>query len=190
MAVAKAAGTWTYDDLISIPEDGKRYEIIEGDLYEMTSPNVWHACTIMNLIRLLLPIIDRFRGQLFTASVDVFMPDADPVIPDILAILPDSRATVRTRGIEGPPDLVVEIISPSNRSHDLVTKRRLYARARVREYWIVDPATRSVEILTLDHDTLHRAKAVSGEGTIASPILAVEFALDAIFANVGDVTED
>jgi Uma2 family endonuclease len=62
MAVAKAAGTWTYEDLVSLPDDGKRYEIIEGDLYEMPSPNLWHAATIMNLIRLLLPIIRWIEG--------------------------------------------------------------------------------------------------------------------------------
>jgi len=57
MAVAKAAGTWAYEDLFAFPDDGKRYEIIEGDLYEMISPSAWHARAIMNLIRLLLPVI-------------------------------------------------------------------------------------------------------------------------------------
>ena len=58
IAVVKAAGTWTYKDLTSLPDDGKRYEIIEGGLYEMPSPSAWHARVIMNLIRLLLPVID------------------------------------------------------------------------------------------------------------------------------------
>jgi len=127
---------------------------------------------------------------LFTASIDVFMSGADPVIPDILAILPESRAAVRTRGIEGPPDLVIEVASPSNRSHDLVTKRRLYGRAGVREYWIVDTATRSVEILTLHEDALHLALVATGSGMITSSLLNSELALEEIFANVGDESAD
>ena len=118
------------------------------------------------------------------------MSGADPVIPDILAILPESRAAVRTRGIEGPPDLVIEVVSPSNRSHDLVTKRRLYGRAGVREYWIVDTATRSVEILTLHEEALHLALVATGSGMITSSLLNSELALEEIFANVGDESAD
>jgi Uma2 family endonuclease len=186
MAVAKAPGTWTYEDLFSLPDDGKRYEIIEGELYEMPSPNLWHARTIMNLIALLLPVVASLRGQLFTASLDVFFLGANPVIPDILAILPGSRAVSRKRGVEGPPDLVIEVLSPSNRGHDLLTKRSLYARAGVREYWLVDPETRSVEILTLDRDALHGAATALGEETVASPLLETAFPLAAIFAGVAD----
>jgi Uma2 family endonuclease len=185
MAVAKAAGTWTYEDLVSLPDDGKRYEIIEGDLYEMPSPNLWHAATIMNLIRLLLPIIDGLKGQLYTASLDVFFPGADPVVPDILAILPHSRAVERLRGVDGPPDLVIEVLSPSNRSHDLLTKRALYGRAGVSEYWIVDPAQQSLDILTLDRDALLTTDSARGDGSVSSPLLGIDVSLARIFAGVG-----
>lgn len=186
MVVAKAAGTWTYEDLFSLPDDGKRYEIIEGDLYEMPSPNLWHALTITNLMLLLGPMIRAIGGQVFTASLDVFFPGANPVIPDMIAIVPGSRAVTQKRGIAGPPDLVIEVLSPSNRSHDLVTKRRLYGRAGVREYWIVDPTARSVEILSLDGATLIRTSVADGEGEIQSPLLETTFSLTDIFADVGD----
>ncbi len=190
MVVAKAAGTWTYEDLLALPEDGRRYEIIEGELYEMPAPGLDHATILANLVLLLGPLVRSLGGTFFFAPLDVFFQGADPVQPDLLAILPGWEGELRQRGPEGAPDLVIEVLSPSNRGHDLLTKRSLYARAGVREYWIVDPDARSVEILTLDRDALHGAAAASGEEVIASPLLGTEFALAEIFANVGDGTED
>lgn len=186
MALAKPAGSWTYEDLFSLPDDGRRYEIIEGELYEMPAPSWDHSTTIMNLIALLLPVISALRGQLRTAPLDVFFQGADPVQPDLLAILPGWRGELRQRGPEGAPDLVIEVLSPSSRGHDLLTKRALCGRAGVREYWIVDPGARTVEILMLDHDALHGAASAAGEDVIASPLLETAFPLSAIFAGVGD----
>ncbi len=128
MALTKPAGTWTYEDLFALPDDGRRYEIIEGDLYEMPAPSWDHAKTIINLIGLLLPIVETLGGELVTAPLDVFVPGGDPVQPDLLMILPDGAAEIAKHGIEGPPDLVREVLSPSNRVHDRLTKRSLYAR--------------------------------------------------------------
>jgi Uma2 family endonuclease len=171
MAQTKLAGAWSYEDILRFPDDGRRYEIIEGDLYEMPSPTSVHAATIINLIALLLPIVARLRGRVFTAPLDVFIPGGDPVQPDVLVVLPDGNARVELRGIEGPPELVIEVVSPSNRGRDLLTKRSLYARAGVREYWLVDPDARTLEILTLDRDAFHLAAAASGDETPVSPLL-------------------
>lgn len=186
MAEAKAPGTWTYDDLFSLPDDGKRYEIIEGMLYQLPSAGWDHATVVMNLIQLLLPVVRGLNGILLTAPLDVFVPGRDPVIPDILALLPQTRAVPRMRGVEGPPDLIVEVASPSNRVHDLLTKRALYGRAGVREYWIVEPSTRSAEMLILHGDALHTAQIAAGNDTMTSPLLGATISLDAIFASVGD----
>jgi len=110
-------------------------------------------------------------GELLIAPLDVFFAGANPVQPDILVILPGSLARVVPRGVEGPPDLLIEVISPSNRVHDVFTKRALYARAGVREYWIVDSEARSLEILTLDRDAFHQAFAASGDEMPVSPLL-------------------
>src|SRR4051794_26882199 len=147
MAVTKPVGTWVYEDLFSLPDDGRRYEIIEGELYEMPSPNWDHATTIMNLITVLLPVVTAIGGLLRTAPVDVFFAGADPVQPDILILLPRWQGQLQLRGPQGSPDLVIEVLSPSNRNHDVLTKRALYGRAGVREYWIVNPANRTVELL-------------------------------------------
>ncbi len=104
-----------------------------------------------------------------------------------MAMLPGGRATGRGRGIEGVPDLLIEVLSPSNRGHDLLTKRALYARAGVGEYWIVDPANQTVEILTLDRDALHIAQSASGDDAVISRLLGdVAFPLAGIFAETDE----
>ena len=107
MAITKPAGTWTYEDLFSLPDDGRRYEIIEGQLHEMPAPNLVHATVVMNLITLLLPIVSSPNGRLFTAPLDVFFQGADPVQPDIIVILPGwswEPATARPRRRARSPD--------------------------------------------------------------------------------------
>jgi Uma2 family endonuclease len=183
----KQAGTWRYEDLFTLPDDGKRYEIIEGELYEMPAPNLAHATTIMNLIALLLPIVSALGGRLWVAPLDVFFQGADPVQPDLLAILPGWQGTLPSRGPQGAPDLVVEVLSPSNRGHDRLTKRALYARAGVREYWLLDPEARTLEILALDGDAFHRAVEASGEDMPTSPLLGPLLTrVDDLFAGVAD----
>jgi Uma2 family endonuclease len=165
------APTWTYTDLSAFPDDARRYEIIEGELYEMPAPSWAHATVIANLISALVPLVVMLGGRWRTAPLDVFFQGADPVQPDIIVLLPDSQAHPTERGVEGPPDLLVEVLSPSNRGHDLLTKRALHARAGVREYWLVDPEARTIEILTLDRDAFHLAVAAVADETPVSPLL-------------------
>ena len=170
MALAKPAGTWSYADLATLPEDGTRYEIIDGELYEMPAPTWAHSQVIAGLISVLLPVPQRLGARWATAPLDVFFPGADPVQPDLLVLLPDSRARVVRRGVEGPPDLLVEVLSPSNRAHDQVRKRALYARGGVREYWLVDPEQRVIEVINERGVTVHRVDARS-EPVLRSPLL-------------------
>jgi Uma2 family endonuclease len=190
MALTKPAGSWTYEDLFSLPDDGRRYEIIEGELYEMPAQNWDHAVTIMNLILLLAPVVQALGGRVLTAPLDVFFEGANPVQPDLVVILPGWNGMVAQRGPQGPPDLLVEVLSPSNRGHDLLTKRALYARAGVREYWIVDPASQTVEVLTLDRDAFYSLQRASGDDAVISPLLGdIAFPLAAIFTGI-DQLED
>jgi Uma2 family endonuclease len=185
MAITKPAGSWTYEDLFSLPDDGRRYEIIEGELYEMPAPSWDHAVTIMNPILLLAPVVQALGGRVLTAPLDVFFEGADPVQPDVVVLLPESAAIGAGRGVEGAPDLLIEVLSPSNRGHDVLTKRALYARAGVREYWVVDPESRAVEVLTLDRDAFHTVQRASGDDAVISSLLGdTTFPLAAIFAGV------
>lgn len=186
MALTKPAGTWAYPDLAALPDDQARYEIIDGELFEMPSPTSAHAMAVAALISLLLPIVERLGGRWLTAPLDVFFAGADPVQPDLLVLLPDSHARIVRRGIEGPPDLVIEVLSPANRAHDQVRKRALYARGGVREYWIVDPGERSIEVIGPGGVTVHRVDAGAGP-LLRSPLLGeLTVSLDALFLMTGE----
>lgn len=187
MTLTKPAGTWTYEDLFSLPDDGQRYEIIDGELFEMPSPGSAHALIVAALIRVLMPLVEGLGGRWVTAPLDVFFAGANPVQPDFLAVLPSGPARIVTRGVEGPPDLIIEVISPSNRLHDVLTKRALYGRGGVREYWIVDPEARTIEILTLDRDALHLALSASGMDPLVSPLLGeLPVLVDDLFPTIED----
>lgn len=164
---------WTYADLTRLPDDGRRYEIIDGVLYEMPSPSADHARAIMNLILSVLgPLVQALGGRLFTAPLDVFLPGADPVQPDLLVLLPEQLHLVSRRGIEGAPALIVEVLSPSNADYDRTVKRALYARAGVREYWLVSPDAATVEVLVLEGDRYRTHVRAAGDEAVTSTVLA------------------
>lgn len=170
MAVPQCDRKWTYEDLCSLP-DGKRYEIIGGQLYELPSANWDHGQVIMNLIWLLQPIARRTEGNLHTAPQAVFMPDADPVQPDLVLLTVDQKGLISSRGVEGAPALVIEVLSPSNPEHDRIRKRALYARGGVREYWIVSPEAATVEVLVLEGGAYRTHLRAGGDEPVTSPLL-------------------
>ena len=180
-----ATGSWTYEDLLALPDDGRRWEIVEGELHEMPAPSWAHAVIIANLIAAWFRVVRAVGGVIVAAPVDVFFAGASPVEPDILVLLPGNPAAPSARGLEGAPDLVVEVLSPSSRGHDLLTKRALYARAGVREYWLVDPDRRTVDVLTLEGEGYRTAQQAAGGDIARSGLLAdVAIALPEIFAGV------
>ncbi len=98
MALARANTGWTYEDLLALDDD-KRYEIIEGNLFEPPKPDALHAVALMNTILHLAPIVRAMGGMVLAAPVDVFMPSADPVEPDIMVLLPGGAGRLVQRGI-------------------------------------------------------------------------------------------
>ena len=168
----RPADTWTYEDLFALPEDGRRYEIIEGELCETPSPGSTHAFVVAALIRVLIPLVEKLGGRWCTAPIDVFFAGANPVQPDILAIFPGGPARIVSRGIEGAPDLLVEVLSPSNRGHDLLTKRALYARAGVREYWLIDPDRQQAEFYRLTEAGRYHLVFPGDDGLFRSEVLS------------------
>jgi len=144
-------GQWTYGDYKRLPQDGWRYEVIEGELHMAPAPRPRHQRVVFALSGLLW---DHLRhnplGQAFAAPIDVLLPGlASPVQPDVLFIANERLDTVKEEFIEGPPDLVIEVLSPSNWLDDRRIKFHLYARAGVREYWIVDLERRMIEVFAL-----------------------------------------
>lgn len=182
---------WTYDDLRALPEDGKRYEIIEGVLYEVTGPKPPHAIVLIAAIDALAEPVRQAGGIRLTAPIDVFFPGADPVQPDLLVLLPGGRARIGPAGVIGPPDLVVEVLSPSTRGYDVLTKRSLYGRAGVREYWLVDPDRATIEVLALVGDSLNHAGLFAGSARVRSLVLPeVDFPAGALFAGLAILGND
>jgi Uma2 family endonuclease len=183
MATSKPVGTWTYDDLFNLPDDGRRYEIIDGVLFELPSVGTTHAIAVMNLILLLSPTVRATGGRLFTGPLDVFMAGADPVQPDIVVLTSGNLGPLRKRGIEGAPDLLVEVLCPLNPEHGRIRKRALYARGRVPEYWLVSPEAATIEVLVLEGDTYRTLVRAGGDEPIRSVVLPeLSFSVSAVFA--------
>jgi Uma2 family endonuclease len=143
---------WTYAELQRMPEshDGRRYEIIDGDLVVSPSPAKRHQRASGNTFYVLRREIENARlGIVFYAPFDVVMSRTRVVVPDLVAVRADRMHLVEDRGIFGAPDLIVEILSPSNKRYDRGRKRGLYANVGVPEYWIVDPIAQTIEQLIL-----------------------------------------
>jgi len=132
LVLHSSEATWDREQWDTLPNDGKRYEIIDGVLYMSTVPSPWHQWISRQTQRLLYSQIDdRGLGITFNAPVGLFMPGCDPVQPDLLVLRPEDRDLIMERRIETIPLLLVEILSPSNPQHDLILKRQAYARADV-----------------------------------------------------------
>ena len=140
----------TYDDLLETPDDGNRYEIIGGELIVSPSPTPKHQLALRNLFLL---VHEHSRkddaGEVFFAPLDVRFHPHDIVEPDLLFIRKERLHLIEEKLIEGAPDLVVEVLSPSSRRRDQVRKMALYARSGVEEYWIADPENNDLLIYTL-----------------------------------------
>lgn len=149
MVIAKPKGKYNYADYAATPE-GERWELIDGVLHQMAaSPNTKHHDVSENAGDLVNAVIrPRRLGRLYRAPYDLILSDKDTVVPDLLYVSAARRQIITSRGCEGVPDLVVEILSPSNSSHDLAVKRELYARYEIPEYWILDPIRETVLALT------------------------------------------
>jgi len=131
----------TYDDFVLFPDDGKRHELIDGEHYVTPSPNLRHQQIQGDLFAMIWNYLEAHPiGRVFTARLDVVFSRFDVVEPDIMYVSHERAKTVlTTANVQGAPDLVIEIGSPSTRQRDETIKRHLYERSGVSEYWVVDP---------------------------------------------------
>lgn len=149
---AKSTGKrWTYAEFARLPEAGSaRYEIIDDELYVTPSPGLHHQRIVTRLVVTLYGFVkEHDLGEVFVSPFDVLFGEGDYVEPDVLFVRADRGDVVTDRGIEGPPDLVIEVLSPSTESRDRGIKLERYRHFRVPEYWIVDPDERTVEVWRL-----------------------------------------
>ena len=146
----------TYADYVLFPDDGLRHEIIEGEHYVTASPATRHQRILLNLSYLIQSHLETHPiGEIFFAPFDVLLSEINILVPDLVYISNERAHFITPQNLQGAPDLVVEILSPSTRSRDRRLKRDVYERTGVEEYWLVDPENDSV--------TVHR-RAGGGSG--------------------------
>lgn len=162
---------WTYQQYLEL-DDEQRYEIIDGELILSPAPSTRHQAISLELVlRMNAWVGERNLGQVFYAPVDVVLNDDEVVQPDILFIRRENAGIVGERAIHGAPDLAVEILSPSSVRLDRHRKRALYERAGVREFWLVDPANRVIEVFGLREGGYELASFAAEQGQVASGVL-------------------
>lgn len=145
-------GEWTYEDWCKLPEDGYRYEVIAGVLYVSPPPSIRHQRISIALVGHFLDFLKmQPLGEILTAPVGVRLPRQPvPLQPDIVFIRTERLGMVGEAYVEGAPDLLVEILSPSNWLYDRREKMQAYQEAGVAEYWIVDPHALTIDVYVLE----------------------------------------
>ncbi len=172
----------TYEDYMKTSDD-ERWELINGELIEMPSPTVPHQRLSRKVgTRLDIFVDSGSLGEIFYAPIDVVLSNNDVVQPDLVFVSNERTHIIEHRNIQGAPDLVVEIRSPSTPGHDEVTKRALYERYGIPEYWMADPQAQTVNVLLLGENGYETVGIYTSGQTLTSPTLeGFSLNLDDIF---------
>ncbi len=165
-------GHWTYKDYAALPDDGHRYEIVDGVLYMAPSPNRGHqnaALEIASYLRTHIKLAG--LGQVYIAPFDVELGSRTVVQPDVIVVLNPNHDRITESRIIGAPDFVVEVSSPGSVGYDREKKQSAYARAGVPEYWIADPWSRTVEVPTLEAGAYRSLGVYEGKAVLPSQVV-------------------
>lgn len=161
----------TYEDYCLLPNDGKRYEIIDGELYVTPSPRRSHQRVVTNLVYYLLEFVKTHAlGEVYVAPFDVVFSRYDVVEPDILYVSSARRSVITEKNVQGAPDLAVEVLSESTADIDRTMKLKLYARFGVQEYWIIDPEECSAKVYRRSQEGLELAATLQANDSLTSPL--------------------
>jgi Uma2 family endonuclease len=172
----------TVEDYRQLPETGPRYQLIEGDLFMAPAPNRFHQDIVCNLHYQLRAYLEKRRiGALYIAPFDVYIDDINALQPDIVFIASENDI-LTAAGAEGSPDFVVEVLSPKTAHLDRISKRRVYARSGVKEFWIIDPHAKQVHVYLLQRDPEEPHATYGVRDTFTSPTFpGLKFKATAIF---------
>ena len=172
---------WTYEDYLKL-EDDKRYEIVEGGLLMAPAPIPYHQVVSRNLEFMMWDYVKKKRlGVVLYAPIDVVLDPHNVFQPDIVFISEKRKEIIGDKAINGAPDLVVEIVSPSTLGRDTVLKRSIYEKSGVRELWLVYPDMKCIEVLTLGDEgryTLHDEACLETESPKVSSKIIKGFRAD------------
>lgn len=179
---------FTYEDYLLLPEDGKQYEIIEGELFMTPAPIIKHQNVLSELgERLRRFVLKNHLGNVFYAPCDVIFSKTNVVQPDILFISKANQAIVTEKNIQGAPDLLIEITSASTKEKDVILKKKLYAKFGVKEYWIVFMEEEKIEVWQLQEKTFSLDNVYQRQDVLKSPLLqGLEIQLSEIFREIED----
>jgi len=161
----------TYEDYSLLPNNGKRYEIIDGELLVTPSPRRSHQKVVTNLVYYLVEFVRRHDlGEVYAAPFDVVFSRYDVVEPDVLYVSKARASVLTEKNVQGAPDLVVEVVSETTAEIDRTTKLKLYARCGVQEYWIIDPVECSAEVYRLEKQGFELAARLRTDQSLTSPL--------------------
>lgn len=174
---------WTVEDYLLLGEISTPCQLIDGDLIMSPSPIPYHQIVSSNLNDLLKAEARRTGGIAFYAPMDLYIDYKNVFQPDLMFISKENKHIITGRGVEGVPELVVEIISPSNIFTDRNKKKKIYQQIGVGEFWIVDPANKTLEIYRRDQkDKDTPSLFLTEEGEVTSTVLPeLKFDLKEIF---------
>jgi len=165
-------GQWTYEDYAAIPDDGKRYEVVNGVLFMSPSPDQQHQDTVGAIFAYLWNHINLgMLGRVYIAPFDVELTSHTICQPDVLVILNANMSKISGKRIMGAPDLVIEVASPSTARYDRREKLDAYARSGVTEYWIAEPTSCTIEILTIEVGIYHSHGIFEGKMPLSSKVI-------------------
>jgi len=160
----------TYEDLLETPDDGKRYEILEGELYVTAAPNLAHQHCVGMLLQIIGPHVrGQGLGRIFIAPTDVLLSNISVVEPDLVFISRQRLDLLTPANVRGAPDLAIEVLSPSTERTDRGRKMEVYRQYGVPHYWLVDPAARFAEAHRLVEGQYQLAARADGDETFSAP---------------------
>ncbi len=181
MSVVLERKRYTLEDYERLPE-GSPYQLIQGELVMSPAPAPEHQEISGNLYDILRNTVKKSKkGKVFYAPIDVYLDQENAYQPDIVVVLEGSQAKITQKGIEGAPDLVVEILSPSTAYYDLTEKKEVYERSGVKEYWIVDPKRKTFEVYANTQEGFKLISNAKGKGKVSSKLLNLEIDLEEVF---------
>jgi Uma2 family endonuclease len=162
----------TRHDYEEMPAGPPYYQVIEGDLVMSPSPNIYHQAIAGRIYSMLLQFLEkRPLGEVFVAPLDVFLGEINVYQPDVVFISNQRRSILTERGLEGAPDLAVEVLSPSTARFDKGSKRKVYARTGVRELWLVDAEARLIHVYQFTKDAETPAATYDEKAVFTTPLL-------------------
>ena len=165
-------GSWTYEAYAALPDDGQRYEVVQGVLIMSPAPTPEHQSVLGEIYSYLREhILLTGRGMVYMGPLDVELSERNVFQPDALVVLKEHSDHFQRKHFVGAPDLAVEIISPSSAAYDRLTKYETYEQAGIPEYWLVNLKRRTIEVFVLEGQRYHSLGVFKGEQALLSRLI-------------------